>query len=495
MDLPSSVPTIRPSYSESEDSGQNTTLRNEAITIATFSIILYGIVFLIASYYYLKFLRLERKHLTTVYHPSSGTGKYDQAKKLFFGILALSALLDIPTYIGCLANNGPTDCEWDGPEELLFWYFHLCALCGYACCIIIPCVLWSDMINKRDGKLFFSAYPYDRIKRYFQCLLVLYFLNVVINIIGCSIYYKLSDPTYFQQSPTASFYSLLECILIVLISTGCLYCGLRLQIYVHEAKLNPIAEMKFLFTLNVILFMIVISFLGRAILVVKFARGMPKSFQHPVNYAVFILIARWTPDVFCQILLCYIMRLSSGEIAAKHNPTSAVVIKGGTGRGSQLSGHYSGYFSRSQKFSMKDRLISGEYSPDSSELAALEESLLPVFKMGETYKNTAGNKFISTNEYLQEDASTTAHTTNESENIRSQPIPIDINRRRKSKTRQMSGVQSLLSGSLFSVLDSQHDSNSSVNSYTYHDMTLDSLENEEDDVDSSYENEHENDGL
>jgi hypothetical protein len=358
----------------------------------------------LAYYYYRKFSRQNTadsgKYQTLI-------GKYDHAKKLFFGVLTVSCLLEIPAYIGCLAYDGPTDCEWHYPDEILFWFFHLLALCGYACCIIIPCVLWSDMINKQDGKLFFSSYPYDCIKRYFQVMLLLYFFNSSLDILMTCVYYKMSNRVAYQDAPTYSVCALIECILIVFISVGCLYCGIQLQMYVHSAKLNANVEIKFLFTLNLILFVIVLSFLGRAILVLRFAPNVPKSFKNPVNYVVYTIIARWTPDVFCQLLLIYIMRLSGNEILAKN---STIITQPQQNR-------MSGFFGK--KDALKDPLLSDEYQPDSEELrASFEESLLPVLKMAEKY-STKSRSMKSGETDLP-----TSHENTTQGTVVSDPIPI-----------------------------------------------------------------------
>ncbi len=377
-DSPTFSPTIIPT--DEDSSTQSLRLRNEALIIASCSIFLYGLVFCIALYYYIKFVKLEEKSLVNA--NLTHYSRYDYSKKLFFGILAISSLLEIPTYFGCLANNGPTDCEWRAFDEVLFWFFHLFALCGYACCIVIPCVMWSDMINKNDGKLFLSKFPYDPIKQYFRLLIVLYFVNAIIDIIMTLIYWRQSNRLNYREAPTYSVCALLECIFIVFLSTGCLYCGIRLECYVHGAKLKRNIEMKFLFTLNIILTMIVLSFIGRAALVIRFAPGIPKSYHHPVNYTVFTLIARWTPDVFCQLFLILIMRLSSTEAKAKNaKVTGDDVISSKDAK-------------KFNTFIPKVSLLSeDDYSQSSSEIPLLKEDLLMKYRI----VPTRGRRFDSEN--------------------------------------------------------------------------------------------------
>jgi hypothetical protein len=299
-----------------------------ALSVAVLSIILYSFVAAVSYHYYHKFVEIEKINegvSLSVYYRTN-IGRYDDAKKLFFRILMISSLMEIPSYIGCLATGCPTDCEWDSLSQIFFWFLHLLALCGYALCIIMPCVLWSDMINKRDGKLFFSSFPYDNIKIFFRLLITLYFINMFVDIICTLIFYRPSDPKYYLTITSYAVCTLTECTLIFLISLGCLYCGIKLQRYVRKAKLNPIIERKFLFSLNIILLLIVLSLLGRAVLIIGLLPFMPDSFSTPVQYPFYIFISRWLPDVICQLCLVLLMRTPSSEIAKKTLPPPPVSL-------------------------------------------------------------------------------------------------------------------------------------------------------------------------
>eukprot|EP01040_Poterioochromonas_malhamensis_P004372 gene4372-4686_t len=393
--FPTSFPTLSPTNSTNDDDSQPESLRNEALIVASLSIFFYGLLFCVSFYYYRKFFLIER-----VKSNSSSVGKYDQAKKTFFSCLMISSFLELPTYFSCLARDGPTDCEWQAPDQVIFWFFHLLALCGYACCIVIPCVLWSDMINKKDGKLFFSSFPYDLTKRYFQIVILLYFLTCTIEIFVTLAFWDSNNYIYYQETPTYAASAVTECTLILLISCGCLYCGIRLEMYVHDAKLNPTVEMKFLFTLNVILFVIVLSFVGRAVLILQFAPGVPESYQHPVNYAAFTLITRWTPDVLCQLLLVLVMRLSGNEATAKNS-----VLASSSNPMAMIKGRYGSSFffpSSSSKgveasVALKNPLMTTETvrdsENDSKDLLKIEDNLLPVFKVSDQFRQ---NMYVST---------------------------------------------------------------------------------------------------
>jgi hypothetical protein len=306
----------------------------EALSIATISIIFYLSLALLSFYYYRKFLHIEKanKGVSLSVYYRNNIGRYDDTKKLFFFILTVSSLLEIPTYLGCLVLGGPEECEWNNVTFMLFWFFHMLALCGYAFCIVIPCVLWSDMVNKRDGKLFFSVFPYDNVKRFFRVLILSYLINTIGNLVAAIVYYQPSNPKHFKETYSYSFCAVVECVEIFLISLGCMYCGIKLQVYVHKAKLNPLLEMKFLFSLNVVLFVVVLSFLGRAILVLEFAHFMADFNwkEGCVTYSVFVIISRWLPDVFCQFCLILLMRTPSSEIAKKTLNNSSSRSRGTT---------------------------------------------------------------------------------------------------------------------------------------------------------------------
>jgi protein-S-isoprenylcysteine O-methyltransferase Ste14 len=297
------------------------TRHQQVYIVSILSLILYSTVGILSAYFYYKFVKINRatQDVKTSSPLAAGTvGRFDQAKQYFFLILCVSSFLELPAWVGCLATNGPPSCIWYSPSYLIFWFLHLIALAGFITCIVIPCVLWSDMINKKDGKIFFSNYPYDFIKHYFRLSLIIFYINVALNILVTACYYRLSNRTYYYTAPTYLFTSLVEAIFSLLISIGCAYCGLKLQSYVIQAKLRHAVELKFLFSLNVILIIIVLSLLGRAILIFGLSVVAPKSFEDGISYTVYVFVSRWLPDVFCQLSLIYIMRHSSDEILKKN---------------------------------------------------------------------------------------------------------------------------------------------------------------------------------
>lgn len=294
-----------------------TTRHQQAYIVSAISIILFTFLGCLSGYFFLKFYRLNKqvaKDPTTNALANNNIGRFDEAKQFFFAVLCIASFLELPGYAGCIATQGPQACVWYSPSYLVFWYFHLIALSGFTTCIVIPCVLWSDMINKKDGKIFYSRYPYDFIKQYFRASLIVFYINIFLTIIVTAAYYRIEDRDHYYNAPTYLTASLVESILGFLISCGCLYCGLKLQFYVKQAKLRTSVELKFLLTLNIVMIMIVLTLLGRAILIFGLSVVSPEYFDEGISYTMFTFISRWLPFFVCPLSLIYIMRHSSEEI-------------------------------------------------------------------------------------------------------------------------------------------------------------------------------------
>jgi len=74
--------------------------------LALISLVLYVVLFAVSFYY---FWTLRSKVITRSQSSSKQIrGRYDDTKIIFFGALAASSLLDIPLFIGCLIEGGPT---------------------------------------------------------------------------------------------------------------------------------------------------------------------------------------------------------------------------------------------------------------------------------------------------------------------------------------------------------------------------------------------------
>eukprot|EP01039_Chlorochromonas_danica_P011668 gene11669-13081_t len=304
------------------------------IVLAVISLLLYCSLAGVSAFYFFKFraITLENPHSSSYYRT---IGKYDEPKVLFFLVLTIAAILDIPMYTGCLIHGGPVDCEWNTPTYPVFWVFHLLAVCGYAFSITIPCVMWSDMINRKDGKLFFSAFTYDSTKRFFQVCIVFYLINTVVDLLAVIIAFRVSDHAHFQdRNIVDAVCTLIEPMLIFLIACGCLWCGVRLQSHVVQAKLNLSAVIRVLFYLNITMFIICASYLVRGVFILRFVYFLPDEYEvaFEMPFSIWLLCTRWIPYVFCSFCLIASMRSSGAEIAARNirektfNPPNGGVV-------------------------------------------------------------------------------------------------------------------------------------------------------------------------
>ncbi|RYY84605.1 hypothetical protein EON63_08920 [archaeon] len=182
--------------------------------------------------------------------------------------------------------------------------------------------MWSDMIDRKDGKLFFSKFPYDYTKRFFQILVSVYFVNTVIDIIAACFSFRVSDPSYFQDnSMIDAVCTVIEPVTIFFISVGCVWCGYRLQNHIVQAKLGFHSLVKVIFTLNITMIIIAATYLARAILILRLVYFMPKGYRDAMDteYYVWVICTRWLPYNFCSFCLIYSMKSSGADVANKNN--------------------------------------------------------------------------------------------------------------------------------------------------------------------------------
>jgi hypothetical protein len=295
--------------------------------IAIVSIILYASLALTSAFYFLKFRHmLQLKNL----RPTRDFGRYDEPKILFFLVLFISATLDLPMFIGCVIEGAPKDCEWDSISYPIFWSMHLLAVCGYAFSIVTPPVLWSDIINQKDGKLWFSKYPMDGTKWFFQVTLFLFWSLMVMTVLLVILFYRIDDHKEFtKKNALNTVSSILEPMLTFLISAGCLYCGVRLQLYVMRVRLEGAKEIRFLFHLNITLFIILATYLSRSLMVLRLFVLVSEEYKNAFksSYFVWILVTRWLPYIFCSFCLINEMRFTGAQIADKYNRSTSVLAQ------------------------------------------------------------------------------------------------------------------------------------------------------------------------
>ena len=334
---------------------------NEVTIIALCSVCFYSLLSLVSAYYFWKFRNIQLASPSHDSYYMSKFGRYDTCKVSFFFVLMLASAMDVPLYIGCVAMGGPHDCEWDTLSYAIAWFLHLIAVCGYAYTIMVPCILWSDIINNKDGKLFQSQFPVDPTKRFFQVSLILYLLNTTVDLIAGAVSYRVHDHNHYTEHDIIdTIVTVTEPLIIFSITVGCFWCGLKLQKYVMRAKLGFQTEMKFLLHLNIPMLVIMCTYLARALLVLRLVDFFPKSYREGMStsYLVWIISTRWLPYIFCSLVLVMMMRFSGQEVAARHNKHN-----------SQIAGINSPPRRLTNKKSIKDAVLKNS-KQDAKELLA-----------------------------------------------------------------------------------------------------------------------------
>lgn len=244
-------------------------------------------------------------------------GKYISMKMKFFMILAVSSLLDIPVYFGCLYYDGPKDCEWDTISYPILWIFHLIAVCGYGLILTIPPLLWEDIIHRREGKFLFEEWPRDTPRKVFLFCLVLYFCTALYCFVCIILFYDVSDHESFYNNSDVSMISqfeiLLEALVIFLLASACLFYGFKLQRHVINTGISSEIQRKLIIQLNFVLFVVVICYLARALLIIRLFARTPDPYKHStkVSYFTWTLATRWLPHVFCSFCLLRVMSRNS----------------------------------------------------------------------------------------------------------------------------------------------------------------------------------------
>jgi hypothetical protein len=141
------------------------------ISVAWISLCLYFLLFACSLYFYMKLSKFNASNSPTLRAATLGPRarfekEMNKSKQIFFCLIAISALFDMPYYLGCIVDSGPKDCEWDNDSFTIVWSVHLIASTGYAIAMGIPLFLWSDIVNGRDGAIWGSIFRPDFAKLY-----------------------------------------------------------------------------------------------------------------------------------------------------------------------------------------------------------------------------------------------------------------------------------------------------------------------------------------
>jgi hypothetical protein len=274
-----------------------TRLHNVAsLVMALISVGLYSALAVTCFYFANKFWDRESKRLKQ--------GRYVAAKFSFFIVLGISAIMDLPTFVTCAAKGGPENCEWGTKSSDFCWCMHLLATIGQQYAIITPMILWSDIIFHRDGNFLITSSPLDAVKLFFRIVWVLY-----CGVIGMTILGVILDP---DSQETTQVSDCLMPIMLFLMTSGCLFTGIRLQQHVIKVHLATDTQMRFLLQLNFLMLFITCSYALRAVMVLSLFGPMPDAYQRAFDvvgaYALWLPLTQWLPFVFCSFCLVHNMR-------------------------------------------------------------------------------------------------------------------------------------------------------------------------------------------
>ncbi len=231
------------------------------------------------------------------------------SKSLFFLLLCLSSLSDVPFYIGCLSESGPDQCGWNNDMHTVVWSFHLVALFGYAVCLGIPLFLWSDVINGRDGLLFRSAHKADFTKKFLRLSVLLYFILEVATVVSMLV---TGENEYFSSLEYRTVFSMSESSLIASIACVWLVMGIRLQLYVRAVRFDAQSQKRILLMVNLIMLSIFCCYLLRAVLLLLHNFSLIEVGGERLSYAAWVACTRWLPYIYCSFMLIYILQRSEG---------------------------------------------------------------------------------------------------------------------------------------------------------------------------------------
>ena len=253
------------------------------------------------------------------------TGLYVRPKFIFFVVLGTSAVLDLPAQIACISLGGPNFCVWSSASYAVVWSCHLIGTCGQLFAVITPCILWSDIIQQKDGHLWNSASPLDELKIFFRVVFTLYCLQITVVVLSIMIFYKASSSDDFTTNNAVGISTNIAMpILLLVTAIGCLWAGIRLQRHVMRVQLGNATQIKFLVQLNFMMLFITCTYTLRAIYVMSLFGPMPDSYNNllATRDEVWIPVTQWLPYVLCSFLLVNSMRFKGGGMD-KERPSNA----------------------------------------------------------------------------------------------------------------------------------------------------------------------------
>ena len=320
------------------------TINQNAAIISAISIPIYTSLAATSFYYAYKFWQVIQGKLEG--------GLYATPKFVFFIVLGISAVLDLLTFLACSVKGGPNECLWNHESYAFVWSCHLIATCGYLYAVITPSILWSDIIQQKDGNFWNSKSPLDFTKIFFRVAFVTYCCIMLTNILGVIMYSHSSDESaYSNSSALGAINNCLTPIILVVITAGCLYSGIKLRQYVKNVQLGSAIQVRILMKLNFTMFIICASYVVRALLVMSLYNEIPADYIHAFRivqyYPTWMILTQWIPFVLCSFCLINEMRfhgIGKGVNTSNNNNNNA---NGASNRGSNSHSAHSSTKTRS----------------------------------------------------------------------------------------------------------------------------------------------------
>eukprot|EP01032_Pedospumella_encystans_P012940 gene12940-14931_t len=188
-------------------------------------------------------------------------------------------------------------------------------------------ILWSDVLQQKDGNFFNTAHPLDKMKFRFRVAIVAYFLIVIVTLLVVFILEGAeghSSSHDHSHGIGAVSYCLVPAIL-VLITTGCFSAGLRLQAHVISAQIDSVMLKKIMFKLNTTLFCIFASYIIRALMLLSLYSRIPSgysdTFKVTWHYSIWVPLTQWFPYIFCSF--CLVDQMKFRAAPTRHESTTS----------------------------------------------------------------------------------------------------------------------------------------------------------------------------
>ena len=299
--------------------------------VSLISVVLYSSLIFVAGYFS---IRLNGLPLFSDYQNLSTARQtnhfYIEPKNLFFGVMIFASFCSLLPYLTCLIGDYRGDCVYSNGNALLVIgnsIGYIVGGVGYVYTVIVPCILWNDVLTLKDGKLFNSKHPPDRMKQFYRIVLFAKLISSILFTIANGLLPKNSKPESTNEIGFILY--IISWYIEALMSTGiCIACFVsaiqisRLVNRLYSVDRSTIASnngshslcnkqplfWRFLFPM----FVIMTSYLIRAVFLVflsisSFSEDFSVSYNN-VSYLWWTLFAKWIPNVLCSYVLIGVVR-------------------------------------------------------------------------------------------------------------------------------------------------------------------------------------------